>query len=256
MINYSVEGNGEAILFIHGLSDNLHYWDVLANNLKNDYKIIRYDLRGHGESPLDDDDLTIDTYTNDLYNLLEELSINRVKIVAFSLGGLIALNFTIKHPEKVSSLILMSSFAKCTANQKNIFNMLKDALNNGFEDYFDSILPMVYCPKFVEDNHEEFEIVKEYAASIVNVQAFIKAIDVCLTTDLEKELFKINAPTLILAGEYDMISPLTTQENIKNNIDNSKLIVLKDVKHNLLVGKNVKIILDILKNFFSEQKPS
>ena len=249
MINYSVEGNGEAILFIHGLSDNLHYWDLLANNLKNDYKIIRYDLRGHGESPLGNDDITIDTYYDDLYDLLEELSINTVNIVSFSLGGLIALNFTIKHPEKVSSLILMSSFAKCTANQKNIFNMLKDALNNGFEDYFDSILPMVYCPKFIEDNHEEFENVKKYASSIVNVQAFIIAIDVCLSADLEEELFKINAPTLILAGEYDRICPLTAQENIKNNISNSKLIVLKDVKHNLLVGKNVNKVSNMIRNF-------
>ena len=51
-INYLVEGEGETIVFIHGLSDNLNYWEVLANPLKNKYKILRFDLRGHGDSKL------------------------------------------------------------------------------------------------------------------------------------------------------------------------------------------------------------
>ena len=51
-LNYVIEGEGKTIVFIHGLSDNLHYWDKLVYRLKKDYKILRFDLRGHGKSDL------------------------------------------------------------------------------------------------------------------------------------------------------------------------------------------------------------
>ena len=69
-MNYKVEGNGEPLLFIHGLSDSLLYWEFLAANLKGDYQIIRVDLKGHGESELGSDEITIDLYADDLINLL------------------------------------------------------------------------------------------------------------------------------------------------------------------------------------------
>ena len=61
-MNYKLEGSGETLVFIHGLSDNLLYWEFLANHLKGNYQILRIDLRGHGGSELGNDEITIDTY--------------------------------------------------------------------------------------------------------------------------------------------------------------------------------------------------
>lgn len=248
-MNYRIEGNGKTLVFIHGLSDNLLYWEFLANKLKRDYQILRVDLRGHGDSKLGNEEITIDTYVDDLNNLLNELGITHVNLIGFSLGSAIALDFTHKYPQKVDSLVLMSSFYKADDNLKSTFNQFKNSLNIGFDEFYDNILPMVLCPNVIEDNKQELELLKEIGSKNANSEAYIKAVDVCLDFNAEKHLPKINVPTLILAGKYDEISTLKMQNDLHNRIKNSKLIVFDDAKHNLLVGKNNEKILTLLKNF-------
>lgn len=248
-MNYKLEGNGKTLVFIHGLSDNLLYWEFLASNLKRDFQVLRFDLQGHGESELKDNEITIDTYVRDLNNLLEELNLSNVNIIGFSLGGAVGLDFTVKYPQKVDSLVLMSSFYKTDTESSNTLNQLKNALNNGFENFYDTILPMVLCREVIEENREELELLKQIASPSANTEAYIKAVDVCLNFNAEKDLPMINVPTLILAGKYDEIYTLDVQKDLNEKIKDSKLIVFDDVKHNLLVGKNNEKVLIALKEF-------
>lgn len=250
-MNYRLDGKGKTLIFIHGLSDNLLYWEFLANNLKYDYQILRVDLRGHGESELGNEEITIDTYSNDLNNLLEELHISELNLIGFSLGGAVALDFAIKYPQKVDSIVLMSSFYKADDELRNTLNQFKNSLNLGFEEFYDNILPMVLCPKVIDDNKKELELLKDLASQNANIDAYIKAVDVCLNFNVEKDVSQINVPTLILAGKYDEISTLDMQKELHNMIENSKLIVFDNTKHNLLVGKNNEKILAILKEFLN-----
>ncbi|MBR2557053.1 MAG: alpha/beta hydrolase [Methanobrevibacter sp.] len=249
-MNYKVEGTGKPVVFIHGLSDNLLFWEFLASNLKNYYQVIRMDLRGHGDTELGNDVITIGLLADDLKNLLNEMGIeNDVDIIGFSLGGAVALDFAIRYPRMVSSLVLMSSFCRADEYLSNILNQFKEALNNSFEEFYDLILPMVLCPQVIKDNSEELEVLKALASKTANTQAYIQSADACLNFNVEKDLSQINVPTLILSGKWDSISLLTSQKNLKNKIKNSKLIVFDNVKHNLLVGRNNAVILDILKDF-------
>ena len=248
-MNYKLEGNGKTLVFIHGLSDNLLYWEFLAGNLKNDYRVLRFDLRGHGESELGEDEITIDTYTNDLNNLLEELDISEVNLIGFSLGSAVGLDFISKYPQKVDSLVLMSTFYKADDDLKNILNQLKDSLNIGFEEFYDNILPMVLCPEVIEENKEDLELLKNMTSPNANTEAYIKAVDVCLNFNAEKYLSEINVPTLILASKHDEMSTLDMQEELYTKIKNSELVILDNVKHNLLVGENNEKILTLLKEF-------
>lgn len=248
-MNYKLEGSGKTLVFIHGLSDNLLYWEFLATNLKNNYRILRVDLRGHGESELGDEKITIDTYVNDLNDLLEELDISEVNLIGFSLGGCVALDFTARFPKKVDSLVLMSTYHKVDSELKSILKQLKEALNIGFEEFYDTILPMVLCPEVISHNKKELEMLKQITSSNANTEAYIKAVDTCLNFNGEDDLSKIDAETLILAGRYDDISRLDIQNELSNKIKNSELIVFDDAKHNLLVGKNNEKVLKILRDF-------
>ncbi len=163
-LNYKVEGSGEALVFIHGLSDSLLYWEFLAANLKDDYQIIRMDLRGHGESELGNDEITIDAYVGDLKNLLDELKITHANLIGFSLGGAIAIDFTIKYHDIVDSLVLMSSFYKVDQYSIDILNQFRNALDNSFEDFYDLILPMVLCPDVIEENKEDLMLLRSVAS--------------------------------------------------------------------------------------------
>lgn len=253
-MNYKLEGIGEALVFIHGLSDNLLFWEVLAANLKDDYQVLRVDLRGHGETELGSDALTIELLADDLRGLLDELQIENANLVGFSLGGAVALDFAVRYPKRVSSLVLMSTFCKSDEHLAGILNQFKDALENGFGDFYDLILPMVLCPDVIEDNMDELNFLRELALQTANTQAYIQAADACLDFNVEEELSKIDVPTLVLAGKYDEISLRDSQRDMKNRIENAELIVFDDVKHNLLVGKNNMKILNILKKFYKKRK--
>ena len=97
-LHYTVEGSGETIVFVHGLSDNLTYWEFLASNLRHDYRVVRFDLRGHGQTELGDDEISIESYTEDLHGLLEDLNIDKINLVGFSMGGAVALDFAADIP--------------------------------------------------------------------------------------------------------------------------------------------------------------
>jgi pimeloyl-ACP methyl ester carboxylesterase len=246
-LNYKLEGSGETIVFIHGLSDSLLYWEFLASGLKHDHQVLRIDLRGHGQMELGNDEISIDTYADDLHGLLCELDIGKITLVGFSLGGAVALDFAVRYPQMVSSLVLMSSRYKADSHSDEVLKQFRDALEIGFDEFYDLILPMVLCPDVIEDNREELEMLKEIVSPSANTQAYIQAIDACLDFDIENELSDIDIPTLILAGKHDEITSLKSQKELQGKIKDSKLIVFDDVKHNLLVGKNNEKILNILK---------
>ena len=252
-LNYVVEGRGEPLVFIHGLSDNLLYWEALATTLKKDFKVVRFDLRGHGESPLGDEEITIDTYANDLKNLLDELDITKANLIGFSLGGAVAMDFALKFPDSVSSLVLMSTFYKCDDDLAVVFNRFIDALDSSFEDFFDFMLPKVLCPDVIENNSEELEFLKRLSSKTANIEAYKMATETCFKYDVENQLSQINVPTLIMAGKYDEIFPKSIQKSLSEKIEHSRLIVFDNLKHNLLVGKNNVVIVEILKNFYKKR---
>lgn len=246
-MNYRLEGNGKTLVFIHGLSDNLLYWEVLATHLKKYYQVLRMDLRGHGESELGSEKISISSYSNDLNNFLDELNITNVNLIGFSMGGAVALDFTIRNPQKVNSLMLMSSFYKSDNHVKNVFNQFKSNLEIGFEEFYDFMIPLVLCPDVIVKHREELEMLKQLKSQTANIESYINAVDACLNFNVENELSEINVSTLILAGEYDEIFPLKIQNELQGKIKNSRLIVLENTKHNLLVGKNNEKIINIIK---------
>lgn len=252
-LNYVDEGNGETLVFIHGLSDNLLYWEVLATAFKKDFRVVRLDLRGHGQSQLGDEEISIDTYADDLKNILDDLGIQKANLVGFSLGGAVALDFTIKYPDHVSSLVLMSTFFRYD-DVMDTLGQFKNYLEMGFDEFFDFMLPRVLCPDVIENNKEELEFLKHEASKTANIDAYKKAVDACSSFNVECQLSKITVPTLILAGKYDSIFPLSIQKNLSQKIDCSRLMILDNLRHNLLVGKNNIEIISMINDFIKKDE--
>lgn len=251
-INYQLEGEGKTIVFIHGLSDSLYYWEVLSSSLKNKYKILRFDLRGHGNSTDNDEKTTINLYQDDLYHLLKELKIEKATFIGLSLGGNIAMDFAIKHPEMVSGLIIMSSFCEYSPKLEKIFDDFLKGIDQGFVEFFDVILPYTIPEEMIEESREELESFKYIAAETANVEGIKKGIKAGYELNLTDKLNRIDAPTLVIAGKDDDLTDLDAQKKISDNIKNSKLIVLEGTKHNILIGKNIGTVLDIINDFMEK----
>ncbi|MBE6512054.1 MAG: alpha/beta hydrolase [Methanobrevibacter olleyae] len=251
-INYELEGEGKNIVFVHGLSDNLAYWKPLSENLKNDYQTLIYDLRGHGESSDDDSETTIDLYQEDLYQLLNSLNIENAVFVGLSLGGNVILNLAVNHPEMVEGLIVMSSFPEHDEKLKRIFDDFDNAIDQGFVEFFDTILPYTLTDDLLEEYKELLESVKHEAAKTANIEGIKKGIKAGYGFNLTDRLNEINVPTLIIAGKEDTLTSLDIQEKIHENIENSEMIIIEKTKHNILTGRNIENVLNIITEFMSK----
>ncbi|MGH8336768.1 MAG: alpha/beta fold hydrolase, partial [Gammaproteobacteria bacterium] len=86
---FSVEGSGPPLFLIHGIGASRHSWDGLTSHLKQDFRCISYDLRGHGKSPLPAPPYSLDDLVADLERLRSELGIERAHFAGHSLGGMI-----------------------------------------------------------------------------------------------------------------------------------------------------------------------
>jgi pimeloyl-ACP methyl ester carboxylesterase len=105
-LHYEAMGVGSPVVLLHGGGSDLHMWDKQANTFAKHFRIIRYDLRGHGESsPATGTFSDVD----DLEKLLDHLGHRKVSLVGLSKGSGVALNFTLAHPERVDRLVLVSS---------------------------------------------------------------------------------------------------------------------------------------------------
>ena len=100
----------DPVVFIHGVGLTNEMWDPQVNFFKDDYNLLTYDLPGHGNTPLKKGKLSFDDYYNQLLNLIKELNFNKIHLIGFSLGALIARDFASKHPDWLSFMDLRLSW--------------------------------------------------------------------------------------------------------------------------------------------------
>lgn len=249
-INYVFEGHGDkTIVFVHGLMDSLEYWRRLSSSLNDEYRTLIYDIRGHGDSPLGDDAFNMDTLVDDLYNLFLKLGIEKASLVGLSMGGNIVLSFAIRYPDLVDKIVLMSTYSETDDNLESILLEFKQAISISYEAFFDVIIRYVIPEKVYDQNKDALEILKREKAKKANIDSIKNGIDVGLDFNVTHDLNKIDCPALILAGRDDDIISLELCNILKSNIKNSDLIIFENTKHDVLFGRNLSEVSELLRRF-------
>ena len=218
------------IVFIHGVGLNKEIWDPQINFFKN-YNTLTYDLLGHGETPLNKSKVSIEDFSKQLFNLIKELNFNKIHLVGFSLGALIAQHFASEYSDKLSSLIIHGSIYKRTEEQKivvrNRFETAKlnkpsskiTALKRWLSDSFSKENPNIYKKIYsILERNDRLDFLKCY-------EIFVNYIDD------DSMLKKINVNTLITTGENDIGSTPEMSNNLSKIIPRSKFIEIKKGKH-------------------------
>lgn len=106
---YETFGSGEAIVFVHGGGTSHEFWEQQMYDLVDDYQVVAYDLRGHGESDKPPTGHNFDRFTDDLEMLVKHLQLENVTIVCHAVGGYVGMNYTLRNPDTVARLLLVSS---------------------------------------------------------------------------------------------------------------------------------------------------
>ena len=240
------------MILIHGLSDSSVLWVPLMSKLARHYRTIALDLRGHGESEKPDMPYSIQLFSEDLLCFLQRLKLPNAHLLGFSLGAAVAQQFTLDHPDKTSSLILLSPFSYSDPDlRKNLERLRESVARGGLPAFFDAAIRLVVTPEFISANADAIAQMKKECVRINSPAAILRAIDACVNFDVRDRLSQITHHTLLISGSEDVMSPIHLGEQIHRCIRGSEWKIMEGVGHNLLIPENLprlaQIILEFLK---------
>lgn len=199
-LSYIEKGEGYPFIMLHGNGESKEYFKHQIEYFSKHYRVIAIDTRGHGKSKRGSMPFTLNQFAEDLKHFLDELEITKAILLGFSDGGNIALLFALKYPQYVGKLIL---------NGANL-------RPSGVKLYVQFPVYIGYgIVSFISKFNKKAIYKKEVLALMVN-QPNIK----------EKELSRLRIPTLVIAGEKDMIKSKHT-ELIAKHIKNSRLCIIE-----------------------------
>lgn len=248
---YETAGKGPAVVLIHGGLADSRLWDHQFGKFARHFKVVRYDLRGFGKS-----DFSYGPYSHveDLHSLLKFLKIGKASLVGLSLGGIIAADFTIEHPEMVEKLVLTSSGLR--AGPKSWRNAQAAAVYKTAEaEGRDKAIEMWLDHPFFASGKKDPEYVKLTRQMLVDnyrywgptTQVIQLTWPPFLTID---RLNKIDLPTLIVRGDKDAPEIVKTAGLLLVGIRSSEFRIIKNTSHHLVMekpGKYNRIVLDFLR---------
>tara|TARA_B100000768_G_scaffold108712_1_gene100884 strand:- start:79 stop:1038 length:960 start_codon:yes stop_codon:yes gene_type:complete len=245
-VHYRDEGSSSdsiPIILIHGTGSSLHAYDIWSDNLKKSNRVIRMDLPAFGlTGPFLKRDYTISNYTTFLKEFLDSLNIKQCILVGNSLGGEIAWRFAIQEPVMSRKLILLdpSGYPVISKSVPIAFKLAKIPVLNKFLTY---ITPRFLVRASIENVYFDKSKVSDSLVNRYfdltlrkgNRKAIVDRLKVSTTltngTKTHDNIKNIKQPTLIIWGSDDQLIPVENGYKFKNDITNSKLIVMQQTGH-------------------------
>ena len=233
------------VVFIHGVGLDHKMWFPQIRSFRNN-SVLVYDLLGHGKTPLNKKNVNFEDFSNQLNNLLNNLNINKVNLVGFSFGSLVALKYAKRFKKKVNKLVLISTVYKRNNSEKNnVRERYKKAKKN--IPISNSALNRWLSSKFIKLNPK----IKKYILNTLNKNKedhlnFLKSYKLfSYFKDNTKEIEQINTPSLILTGSKDQGSTVKMSENLSNKLINSHFFKITNAKHlcSIEYSSNVNMVI-------------
>ena len=250
-INYQEEGSGYPLILIHGLNGDLTGWVLVMAELSKYYRTLALDVRGHGGTSKPDRLYSIKGFSEDFYEFMNQLKVPKAHILGLSMGGAIAQQFALDHPEMIRSLVLVSTFSYVDEKAHGAFTRLRQTLKErGYPAFFDEVIKLAFTPQFVSANPGPIAELKEKRVRINFPVAIGRATDACMAFKLKDEIAQISLPTLIVSGREDVFTPILLAEQIHRSIRDSEWKILEGVGHNLYIekpGQLTQVALEFLK---------
>lgn len=234
-ISYVEEGSPEAlpVIFIHGFPFSKAMWSGQLDALKNSYRAIAYDVRGHGNSEAGADDFSIDLFADDLLAFLDGLKVQRAVVCGLSMGGYILLNAIQKQPERFAGLILTDT--QCGADTpEGVEKRVKTIAfiqKNGLEIYAEESLKNLFAPASFQSRKEEVRFIHQQILSTPSevVCRTLKAL--ANRKESCSALPAIKVPVCVMVGREDKITPPQVAQKMSEKILGSWIAVIESAGH-------------------------
>jgi 3-oxoadipate enol-lactonase len=208
-MNYKIEGPEGApwLTFANSLVTSLEMWDEQARALKDRYRVLRFDMRGHGRSGAPTPPYTIAELASDVLGLWGALGIDRSHFVGLSLGGMIGIHLAARRPEKFRSLIATDCRAEANEAYQGVFvERIRTTRDKGMAGMVEPTMVRFFTPAFVTANPA---VIERFRSMIRGTAAdgHIGCCEALRGLSEGASLPKITIPTLYMGGEHDIGAP-------------------------------------------------
>jgi 3-oxoadipate enol-lactonase len=227
-INYKLEGDGdETIVLVNGLADDLETWVLqMEDLLAAGYRVLRFDNRGVGGSGAPPGPYTTAQFAQDTKALVDSLGIASFHLVGVSMGGMIAQEYALAHGQDLRSLTLACTYAAPGPFCSRMFAMWADmAPRLGVPFVMRDVTLWAFTLPFFEQREDELaEFEAEMAQLSQPVEAYLAQLDSIRTHDTAARLGEIQVPTLVLAGEEDILIPVALSKRLQEGIAGARWV--------------------------------
>lgn len=230
-LHHLVDGpaGAPALVLSSSLGTTLEMWEPQVAPLAERFRVVRYDRRGHGRSPVAAGVTTIDDLGRDLVELLDELALERISFCGLSLGGVVGMWLAVNAPERVERLALCCTAASFAPRQGWV-DRAATVRADGVGAIADAVLGRWFRPSF-QDTHPD--LVARFRAMLVSTPAegYAACCDALADADFTERLGEIAAPTLVLTGADDPVAPPATGDALAAAIPDAAHTVIEGAAH-------------------------
>lgn len=230
-VDYRIEGppGAPVLVLSHALGLSLAMWDPQMPRLSQNLRVVRYDHRGHGGSPVPPGPYTIGDLGQDLLKLLDQLELTSVSFCGLSLGGMVGLWIAGNAPDRVDRLVVCSAAARMARPQDYADRALQ-VRNHGMASVADLVIRRWFTTGFAAGRPE---IIASIRALLVSTPAegYAGACEAVASMDLREDLPRIGAPTLIIAAAEDQATPPEQSREIARRIPSAEVVVIAGASH-------------------------
>lgn len=217
-INYQLEGDGdETIVLVNGLADDLETWAFQMDDLLGaGYRVLRFDNRGVGKTSAPPGPYTSRMLADDAKALVDELGLSGFHMMGVSMGGMIAQEYAINYEGDLKTVTLACTYATPGPFCSRMFSMWADmAPVNGVPFIMRDVTLWAFTVPFFEGREDEL---KEFEAGMADLamstEAYLAQLNVIQTHDTTDRLGSLTMPTLVLAGEEDILIPVRLSKQL------------------------------------------
>jgi aminoacrylate hydrolase len=228
----------ETVLLSAGLGGAGAYWKPQLAALAEEFRVVLYDQRGTGANagPLPDD-YSIGAMADDVVEVMDAAGVARAHVVGHALGGLLALELALRHPDRVGRLVVVNGWMKADSHTRRCFAMRIALLHGaGAEAYVKAQPIFLYPAAWLSKNAER--VAEEEAHGIAHFQGaenILKRIGALLAYDASARAGAIQAPVLVAASRDDVLVPYTASEALAAALPNATLWMVPEGGHGFTV---------------------
>ncbi|MBD2863559.1 alpha/beta fold hydrolase [Paenibacillus oceani] len=244
-IRYRDEGTGFPVLLMHGFCGSSHYWDEVVPLLKG-CRVIVPDLPGHGQSGVPAAPYAIESFADDMAELLRQLNVGKAVWIGHSLGGYITLAGAERHPDRVQAfgLVHSTAFPDDEKGKENRLKSIQTVLDSGIVPFIDGLIPKLFAPDHVETMKGKVAEAKEIGYITPPEGAVLTLEAMRERPDRNQVIKNASCPVLLLAGGSDqIIQPEKTFSVSGNSI---KQVLIKDSGHMSMMERPSRLAQELL----------